>query len=53
MPLPILPEQPAVDPAGDYLHAEAWAMLQARYAEAGNYAVWAHNMLRDKLICVV
>lgn len=46
MPLPTLPEQPAVDPAGDYARAQAWAMLQARYADAGNYAVWAHQTLQ-------
>lgn len=46
MTLPILPEQPEVDPAGDYARAQAWAMLQARYADAGNYAVWAHQTLQ-------
>lgn len=46
MTLPILPEQPQVDPAGDYARAQAWAMLQARYADAGNYAVWAHQTLQ-------
>lgn len=46
MSLPTLPAQPQVDPAGDYARAQAWAMLQARYADAGNYAVWAHQTLQ-------
>lgn len=46
MTLPTLPAQPEVDPAGDYARAQAWAMLQARYADAGNYAVWAHQTLQ-------
>ena len=45
--LPILPAQPAVDPSGDYARAQAWAMLQARYADAGNYAVWATQVLEQ------
>ena len=46
MPLPTLPEQPVPDPSGDYARSQAWAMLNARYAEAGNYAVWATNVLQ-------
>jgi hypothetical protein len=41
-----MPNQPEVDPSGDYARAQAWAMLQARYAEAGNYAVWATQVLQ-------
>ena len=47
MALPILPAQPEVDPSGDYARAQAWAMLQARYADAGNYAVWATQVLEQ------
>lgn len=56
MPLPTLPEQPLPDPTGDYARSQAWAMLQARYAEAGNYAVWATQVLQtitDQISIVV
>jgi hypothetical protein len=34
--LPILPEQPGVDPTGDYARVQAWAILQVRYMEVSN-----------------
>ncbi len=45
MTLPVLPEQPQIDPAGDYSRAQSFAILQANYEYAGNMAIWASNVL--------
>lgn len=45
MALPTLPEQPIIDPAGDYSRAQSFAILQANYEYAGNMAIWASNVL--------
>lgn len=45
MPLPELPVQPEIDPAGNYARAQSFAILQANYEYAGNMAIWAASVL--------
>jgi len=33
------------DPAGDYARAQSWSLVTSKYADAGNWATWAANLL--------
>ena len=37
------------DPSGDYARAQSWALVTSKYADAGNWATWAANLLNSNI----
>jgi hypothetical protein len=51
--MPILTPPPTTsipDPTGDYARAQSWALVTSKYADAGNWATWAANMLNSDIM---
>lgn len=44
------PETSVPDPSGDYARAQSWSLVTAKYADAGNWATWAANLLNSNIM---
>ena len=49
MPLTPPPATSTPDPSGDYTRAQSWALVTAKYADAGSWATWAANLLNSNI----
>lgn len=43
------PDVSVPDPSGDYARAQSWSLVTAKYADAGNWATWAANLLNSNI----